>query len=133
MNVKERVISEIDDLLFEYTERSDSMTETFYEEKDHHAIWGAIDALNTLKKWVEGINIDEYKTMRVVEKSSSELSVLRLATGFLSEVLFRIEVTLKDKALSGDPGSGANPDAMPGRREVCRRVREFVYKLDAEL
>ena len=31
------------------------------------------------------------------------------------------------------PGSGANPNAMPGREEACMRVKRFVYDLHDEL
>ena len=71
--------------------------------------------------------------MRIVEESSRDFQTLRPATGFLSQVLLGIESTLKDKRIYGHPGSGANPKAMPGREEVCMRIKRYVYELHDEL
>ena len=133
MDIKSKVISEINDLLSEYMEKEDNSYVDFGDEANFHAILGAIDALKSLKSKVEGINVNEYKTMRIVEESSEDFRTLRPATGFLSEVLLRIEFTLKDKRIGGHAGSGANPNAMPGREKVCMRIKRFVYDLHDEL
>ena len=133
MDIKSKVISEIDDLLSEYTEKKNSTRITPGGEKGFYAILGAIDALGSLKQRVENIDVNRYKTMRIVEESSEDFSSLRPATGFLSEVLLRIEMTLKDRMIGGHAGSGANPNAIPGREEACMRIKRFVYDLHDEL
>ena len=133
MDVKSRVISEIDGLLSEYTDKKDSSHVSPGDEAGYHAILGAIDALEGLKGWVENIDDTRYETLRIVEESSADFKVLRPASSFLSEVLLRIEDTLKDKSISGHAGSGANPNAMPGREEACMRIKRFVYDLHDEL
>ncbi len=133
MDVKSKIILEIEDLLSEYTEKRDSNHVTPDDETDFYAILGAIDALESLESRIEGIDVNRYKTMRIVEESSEDFSSLRPATGFLSEVLLRIESTLKDKSIGGHAGSGANPQAMPGREEACMRIKRFVYDLHDEL
>ena len=131
MSVKSKVISEIDSLLSEYTEKRDSISVTPGGEAGFHAILGAIDALEFLKKQIEGIDIASHTTMHIVEEPSSP--VIRRPPSFLNEVLFWIEETLKLKLIHGNPGSGANPNAMPGRKEACMRIKRFVYKLHDEL
>ena len=132
MDVKSKIISEIEDLLSEYTEKKDSYIEDLSSDADtgFYAILGAIDALESLKSSVEGINVSQYNTMRIIEESSEDFLTLRPATSFLSEVLLRIEFTLKEKKTIG---SSANPHAMPGRQEACRRIKRFVYDLHDEL
>ena len=134
MDVKSRIISEIDDLLSEYTEKHTEKKNSVWtssDEKDFHAILGAIDALGSLKKQVGSLNITQYKTMRLVEEPSSP--VIRRPSSFLNEVLFWIEDTLELKLIHGNPGSGANPNAMPGREEACMRIKRYVYELHDEL
>lgn len=133
MDVKSRVISEIDGLLSEYTDKKNSSHVSPGDEAGYHAIFGALDALEGLKGRVENIDDTRYETLRIVEESSADFRVLRPASSFLSEVLLRIENTLKDKSISGNAGSGANPNAMPGREEVCMRIKRFVYDLHDEL
>lgn len=132
MDVKSEVISEIDSLLSEYTEKKDSSHIAPDDEAGYDAIFGAIDALEGLKGMLENIDDTQYKTLRIVEESSEDFQWIRPASSFLSEVLLRIEDTLNDKAVSGNPGSGANPKAMPGREEVCMRIKRFVYDLHDE-
>ena len=129
MDVKSEVISEIDSLLSEYTEKKDSSHVAPDDEAAYHALWGAIEALKGLKS----IDDTGYKTLRIVEESYADFKVFRPASSFLSEVLLRIEDTLKDKAVYGHPGSGANPNAMPGREEACMRIKRFVYDLHDEV
>ena len=135
MDVKSRIISEIDDLLSEYTEKrtekENSVWTSSDDEKDFHAILGAIDALTFLKRQIEGIDVAQHKVIRIVEESSSP--VIRRPPSFLNEVLLWIDETLKLKLIHGNPGSGANPNAMPGRREACMRVERYVYELHDEL
>lgn len=133
MDVKSQVTTEINILLSEYEEKKDSIQDDSYDEAKHHAILGAIEALKFLKNGVENIDVSQYKTMRIVEESSRDFQTLRPPTGFLSEVLLRIESTLKDKRIYVNPGSGANPNAMPGREEVCMRIKRYVYELHDEL
>ena len=133
MDVKSEVISEIDSLLSEYTEKKDSTHVAPDDDAGYHAIFGAIDALKGLKGRIENIDDTRYKTLRIVEESSEDFNVLRPASSFLSEVLLRIEDTLKDKRISGHAGSGANPNAMPGREEACMRIKRYVYDLHDEL
>lgn len=133
MDVKSQVITEISTLLSEYQEKKDGIQAAPYDKAKHHANLGAIEALKFLKSGVENIDVNRYKTMRIVEESSSDFQTLRPATGFLSEVLLRIESTLKYKRIYGHPGSGANPNAMPGREEVCMRIKRYVYELHDEL
>ena len=135
MDVRSRIISEIDDLLSEYTEKRAEKEKSVWtssdDEKDFHAILGAIDALGFLKRQIEGIDVAQHKVVRIVEEPSSP--VLRRPASFLNEVLFWIDETLKLKLIHGNPGSGANPNAMPGRRAACMRVERFVYELHDEL
>ena len=136
MDVKSKVISEIiDDFLSEYaekhTEEKNRVWTSSDDEKDLHAILGAMDALGFLKKHVEGIDVDGYETMHIVEEPRS--AVIRRPASFLNEVLLWIEETLKLKLIHGNPGSGANPNAMPGREEDCMRIKRFVYELHDEL
>lgn len=131
MDVKSEVISEIDSLLSEYTEKKDSSHVAPGDEADYYAIFGAIDALESLKKQVEGIDIASHATLHIVEEPDSP--VIRRPPSFLNEVLFWIEETLKLKLIHGNPGSGANPKAMPGREEACMRIKRFVYDLHDEL
>lgn len=133
MDVKSKVISEIDGLLSEYTEKKDSSYVAPGDEAGYHAILGAIEALKFLKGMVENIDDTEYKTLRIVEESSEDFQWLRPASSFLSDVLLKLEITLKDKMVYGHPGSGANPNAMPGRKEACMRIKRFVYDLHDEL
>ena len=133
MDVKSQVITEISTLLSEYQEKKDGIQAAPYDEAKHHANLGAIEALKFLKNGVENIDVNRYRTMRIVEESSKDFQTLRPATGFLSEVLLRIESTLKDKRVYGHPGSGANPKARPGREEVCMRIKRYVYELHDEL
>ena len=133
MDVKSEVISEIDSLLSEYIEKKDNNYIADDDEAGYHAIFGAIDALEGLKSRVENTDDTRYKTLRIVEESSADFQVLRPASSFLSEVLLRIEDTLKDRSISGHAGSGANPNAMPGREEACMRIKRFVYDLHDEL
>ena len=133
MDIKLKVILEIDDLLSEYTEKRNTPRASPGGDRSFHAILGAIDALEFLKSSVEDINVNRYKTMRIVEESSEDFTSLRPATGFLSEVLLRIETTLEIKMIAGHAGSGANPNAMPGRKEACMRIKRFVYDLHDEL
>ena len=133
MDVKSEVISEIDSLLSEYTEKRDNSHVAPGNDADYHAIFGAIDALEGVKGRVENIDDTRYETLRIVEESSADFQVLRPASSFLSEVLLRIEDTLKDRSISGRAGSGANPNAMPGREEACMRIKRFVYDLHDEL
>ena len=133
MDVKSEVISEIDSLLSEYTEKEDNSRVAPSDEADFHALLGAIEALKGLKGRIKNIDDTRYKTLRIVEESSEDFNVLRPASSFLSEVLLRIEDTLNDEAVYGHPGSGANPNAMPGREEACMRIKRFVYDLHDEL
>ena len=132
MDVKSEVISEIDSLLSEYTEKKDNSHVAPDDEAGYHAILGAIDALEGLKGRVENIDDTQYKTLRIVEESSADFQLIIPASSFFSEVLLEIEYTLKDKSVNGI-GSGANPNAMPGREEVCMRIKRFVYDLHDEL
>ena len=72
MDVKSRIISEIDDLLSEYTEKrtekENSVWTSSDDEKDFHAILGAIDALTFLKRQIEGIDVAQHKVIRIVEE-----------------------------------------------------------------
>ena len=133
MDVKSEVISEIDSLLSEYTDKKDNNHVGSNNEADFHALLGAIEALKGLKGRIENIDDTRYETLRIVEESSEDFQWLRPPSSFLSEVLLRIEGTLKDKRVYGHPGSGANPNAMPGREEACMRVKRFVYDLHDEL
>ena len=71
MDIKSKVILEIDDLLSEYIEKKDSTRFTPDEVKDYDAILGAIDVLQSLKKRIEGINVARHKVLRIVEEPSS--------------------------------------------------------------
>ncbi|MDE0325388.1 MAG: hypothetical protein OXN27_15860 [Candidatus Poribacteria bacterium] len=133
MNVKSEVISEIDGLLSEYIEKKDNNYVAPNDEAGYYALLGAIEALKFLKSMVENIDDTQYKTLRIVEESSEDFQWLRPASSFLSDVLLKIEITLNDKRVYGHPGSGANPNAMPGREEVCMRIKRFVYDLHDEL
>ena len=133
MDIKSKIISEIEDLLSEYTEKTDSDHLAPDDNTSFYAILGAIDALESLKGRVEDIDDSGYKALRIVEESSEDFQWLRPASSFLSEVLLRIEFTLEDKSMDGRAGSGANPHAMPGREEACMRIKRFVYDLHDEL
>ena len=131
MDVKSRLISEIDSLLSEYTTERDNSRVAPGEEADYHAILGAIDALGSLKKQIDGIDIASHTILHIVEEPSSP--VIKRPPSFLNEVLLWIDETLKLKLIHGNPGSGANPNAMPGREEACMRIKRFVYDLHDEL
>ena len=133
MDVKSEVISEIDGLLSEYIEKKDNNHVVPNDEAGYHALFGAINALEGLKRNVKNIDDTGYKTLRIVEESYADFQVFRPASSFLSEVLLRIEDTLNDNGVLGDAGSGANPNAMPGREEACMRIKRFVYDLHDEL
>lgn len=72
MDVKSRVISEIDSLLSEYTEKRDNNHVAPDDEAGYHAILGAIDALEGLKGSVENTGDSGYKTLRIVEESYAD-------------------------------------------------------------
>ena len=131
MDVKTKLIFEIDSLLSEYGEKKDSSHIALGDEAGYHAILGAIDALKFLKKQIDGIDIASHTILHIVEESSSP--VIRRPPSFLNEVLFWVEETLEIKLIHGNPGSGANPNAMPGREEACMRIKRFVYDLHDEL
>ena len=44
-----------------------------------------------------------------------------------------IKFTVERKMSDGTPGTGMNPNAMPGRIEACEKMKKFVLELDAEL
>ena len=71
MDIKSKVILEIDDLLSEYIEKKDSTRFTPDEVKDYDAILGAIDVLQSLKKRIEGIDIARHKVLHIVEEPIS--------------------------------------------------------------
>ena len=129
MDVKTKLISEIDSLLSEYTTKKDNSPVMLGQEADFHAILGAIDALEFLKKQIDGIDIASHAILHIVEEPSSP--TIRRPPSFLNEVLFWVEETLELKSIHGNPGSGAN--AMPGREEACMRIKRFVYDLHDEL
>ena len=131
MDVKSKVISEIDILLSEYATKKDNSRVAPGEEADYHAILGAIDALEFLKKQIDGIDIASHTILHIVGEPSSP--VIRRPPSFLNEVLLWVDETLKLKLIHGNPGSGANPNAMPGREEACMRIKRFVYDLHDEL
>ena len=131
MDIKSRVISEIDTLLSEYTDKKDNSRVAPGDGADYHAILGVIDALEFLKKQVGGIDIASHTTLHIVEEPNSP--VIRRPPSFLNEVLLWVDETLKLKLIHGNPGSGANPNAMPGREEACMRIKRFVYDLHDEL
>ncbi len=131
MDVKTKLISEIDSLLSEYIEKKDSSRVAPGEEAGYYAILGAIDVLESLKKQIDGIDIASHTILHIVKESSS--ATIRRPPSFLNEVLFWVKETLELKLIHGNPGSGANPDAMPGREEACMRIKRFVYDLHDEL
>ena len=82
MDVKSEVISEIDSLLSEYTQKKDSSHIAPDDEAGYHAIFCAIEALKGLKGRIENIDDTHYKTLRIVEESSEDFNVLRPASSF---------------------------------------------------
>ena len=131
MDVKTKLISEIDSLLSEYTTKKDNSPVVPGQEADFHAILGAIDALEFLKKQIDGIDTASHAILHIVEEPSSP--TIRRPPSFLNEVLFWVGETLELKLIHGNPGSGANPNAMPGREEACMRIKRFVHDLHDEL
>ena len=89
--------------------------------------------LSFLNRQIKGLDVTRFETMRIVETSESEIPTLRYAKGFLSQVLFMINITREYKRMDLRIGSGHHPDAVSGREEACDRMTEFVYELDYEL
>lgn len=132
MDVKSRVITEIDNLFSEYNEEKDKpLTPNMRGRRK--AILGAISALEFLKGQVQGLDPDKFEFIHIVEKSESEIPTLRNPKGFLSRVLFSIEHAREYIRLDGRVGSGPDPDAVQGRNEACDRIRKFVCQLNSEL
>ena len=133
MDVKSRVITEIDNLFSEYNEEKDSMLFTPNMRERRNAIEGAISALKFLKGQVQSFDPAKFEVIYIVERSESEIPTLRNPKGFLSRVLFSIEHTRERIRLDGTVGSGPDPDAVRGRNEACDCMREFVFQLNDEL
>ena len=133
MDVKSRVITEIENLSSEYNEEKDSTPLTPNIRRRRNAILGAISALKFLKGQVQGLDPAKFEVIYIVERSESEIPTLRNPKGFLSRVLFSIGHTRKYIRHDGRIGSGPHPDAVQGRNEACDRMREFVFQLNDEL
>lgn len=133
MDVKSRVITEIDNLLSEYNKEKESRPLTPNTRGRRKAALGAISALKFLKGQVQGLDPARFEVIYIVERSESEISALRNPKGFLSRVLFSIKHARGHIRFDGRVGSGPDSDAVQGRNEACDRMREFVFQLNSEL
>lgn len=127
MDVKSRIISKIDSLLSEYEGKKDSDDVKRGGEETLYRVLGAIEALKRLRNQVKSIDIDRHKTIRIVEVSHRDPRSFTGFPSFLNEVLCWTEEIPKRKLL------GDNPKSTPGRREACKRIRQYVFELDNEL
>ena len=114
MDVKSEIIAEIDSRLSFYIDRKDNPDFVDNNSSYGYEMLGAIHALSGLKEQVESL-------------------IITSPASFLNDVLFKVESTRKDRTIDSSAGSGANPDAMPGRIEACRHIERFVRNLDARL
>ena len=129
--VKSKVISKIDSELSHYEDEKNSTVFTKDNIKRSHEISGAIHALTSLRRQVDAIDTEVYPIiMKIKEK---ETPYKKPPASFLNHVLLEIKYTLEDKMIDGTSGSGANPDAVPGRAEACSKIEECVSELDHEL
>ena len=113
MNVKNRILSEIDNLLSEYLAEKDSGSLRHSRED---FVLGALDALDWIKNWIEPYDEN------------------RLPSDFFYRVLSEIESTRTSTGQKhASRGEGANPKARPGRREACTRLENFVIRLKDEV
>ena len=113
LNVKSEILSEIDNLLSEYIAEKDSGSLRHSRES---FVLGALEALDWIKNWIEPYDEN------------------RLPSDFFDSVLSEIESTRTDRAQSyASQGSGANPEARPGRHEACTRLANFVIRLKDEV
>ena len=82
MDVKSEVISEIDSLLSEYTDKKDNNHVGSNNEADFHALLGAIEALKGLKGRIENIDDTRYETLRIVRRIKRRFSVAQTPIQF---------------------------------------------------
>ena len=131
MDVKSKIITEIDRQISFFEEKNNNFVVQQPEDvKVSHSILGALDVLNDLKSRVHRLNVEDYLTIPIVKE---EILTLRLPASFLTHVLLHIKFILDRRMSDSTPGTGANPDAMPGRIEAGRRIEKFVLELDAKL
>lgn len=136
MDIKAKIISEIDRQISLYEDKREKTFFTGDNSSDLDEILGAIHALNYLKEQVENLNIEDYSTTSIIQgeiRTLIESQIFRPPASFLNNVLLKIKFTLDRKMSDGSRGSGMNPDAMPGRKEACEKIIKFVYNLDVEL
>lgn len=131
IDIKSKIVSEINRQLSLYEKQMDSRVNV--GNKDAHRVSGAIHVLENLKIQVQSLHVEDYPAVLIVREDSRSRSIIGPAS-FLNAVLLEIKMTLQDRDSSdGDPGSGSNSGAMPGRGEVCRRIEKFVRGLDFKL
>jgi len=106
MKAREQVLSEITRLLAGYESVRDN---TLPPQRFPNL--GAIDALEGLKRQIKSLD--------------DELS----PTVFLNQVAMWCDEFADLAIIAGNPGSGANSEALPGRKEACRRIKQFVRNL----
>ena len=137
MDVKSKIISEIDRQIFVYEEKKNNFVVQHPEDvKESHSILGALDALRGLKVQVENLKVEDHSTIPIIQgeiRTLIETRILRPPASFLNHVLLKIKFTVERKMSDGTPGTGMNPNAMPGRIEAGRCIERFVLELDAEL
>ena len=131
IEVKSRIISKIDSELTHYEEEKKTFDPVRDNRDRSYEILGAIHALNRLRKQVDSIDTNDYSVL--MKLKVKETPVIKRPASFLNRVLLEIEYTLEDKMIDGSAGSGANPDAVPGRKEACSKIEEFVLDLNHEL
>lgn len=126
--VKSRIISKVDNELSHYEDEKNNTVFSADNIKRSYEISGAIHALNRLRIQVDAIDTKDYSIIPKVKERDTPY--IRPPASFLNHVLLEIKCTLEDKIIDGSPGSGANPDAVPGREEALLKIEEFISELD---
>ena len=130
MDLKSKIFAEIDRLISLY----DSKRTNVDTEAGLAPILGAMSMLEYLKNQIDGIKIESYSIIYIVDESQNESRSLRPPASFLNAVIFQIEEasnTHTDTLPS--IGSYKNPASRPGRREAGGRMINFIHRLNREL
>ena len=125
--VKSVLMSEIENQLAFYQNKLHGIE----EEKRGYKIFGSLKVLEDLKNQVGTLDPNNFDEVGIVKEIKTD-TILPPAS-ILNAVLNEIEYISQDTSIDGDPGGGSNPDAVPGRIEVCKKMIKFVKDVDSKL
>ena len=129
-DLKTKILAEIDRLISLY----DSKRTHIDTDAGLAPILGAIYMLEYLKNQINGIKIDSYSIIHIVDESQNESRSIMPHPSFFNAVIFQIEEA-SNTHTDAEPsiGSYKNPASRPGRREAGRRMINFIHRLNREL